>query len=557
MMVIDGGDNSVREKPASEDKKADEQEATARKRKTTKHSLVSTCQLMLSSANDYETPEDWVTERFAIPPRPMGDEKHAQLGRALIDSLETYVFGASFDDFLNGVLPFLHVLHFSFSCDGATNNACFFDKFEKWITFSATAERFSCTMTAYKAWCNLHKFGRTGVTLLKRLNVEKHLYAFSRLFRQSKPRRTLRKTLEQLVDIGGNFVYNCTILHIANLREHLDTLAELLTLTWGEDCKETVGSKVARLDAFRNMWRFLAEGGNIFNVRELGHLCSRRACGNSCGNENECRKKFKRFMYASFFASEIPQFQTGRWRKLIPSLKFRTEVFVFLAPVIAAGIAAVKVGDIHKDVRERLGKRLANALRWVQTPTAIFNLKTEGNATGKSDRGAKNQEEDQEPQRSHAFLIVREIRLLQNFLWVAFQDSEDGGSTPWDVVSEFFPDSHPDSERLRTIAWAVLLILSELHLRWEVEFCNYPYRLVPLEAAKSDNVWKVAAQNLLAMCLCCLPLMVRAWVKLINRILAHSPLAAGVADGPLAGAILKRLVAQWTCSLRGSSLTEE
>ena len=51
--------------------------------------------------------------------------------------------------------------------------------------------------------------------------------------------------------------------------------------------------------------------------------------------------------------------------------------------------------------------------------------------------------------------------------------------------------------------------------------------------------------------------MVRAWVKLINRILAHSPLAAGVADGSLAGAILKRLVAQWTCSLRGSSLTEE
>ena len=100
--------------------------------------------------------------------------------------------------------------------------------------------------------------------------------------------------------------------------------------------------------------------------------------------------------------------------------------------------------------------------------TLIFNLnsrKTEGNATGKSDRGAKNQEEDQEPQRSHAFLIMREIRLLQNLLWVAFQDSEDGGSTPWDVVSEFFPDSHPDSERLRTIAWAVLLILSELHLR--------------------------------------------------------------------------------------------
>jgi hypothetical protein len=144
---------------------------------------------------------------------------------------------------------------------------------------------------------------------------------------------------------------------------------------WGKDDSTPSAEKALANDrAFFNVWSFLWVGGSIFESPDLHHNCSNLSCGpQQCRNNKHSKRRLKSYFWNLFFLCGLEQFQTGRWRQLLPSLRYWCRLLVFLRPaLLAKSMQGVKISDLYQDVQAKLGSISVKGIAWFGRPRATF-----------------------------------------------------------------------------------------------------------------------------------------------------------------------------------------
>ena len=547
----------------------------SRKVLQTVNSMVSVCNIYMGNVAAAHDESSWTCETAVVPPMRVEDKTHKTIARALWRQLEEYVFGMTVHDMATLYFGSALLVLWVFVLDGATNNSAMSDKCDGYLCsdeFQALA-----TTTYYKHWCFLHRFGRVGVTLLTRLNVSKNLYALTRAFRISGPRKSWRKGLFAAMD--ANFIFAVVLIPYAQRDAILAALLAVLLLVWGaDDSTKSAEAAAWHQHQFRKLWCFLGFGGNVLGVNDVdafGHTCSAEACGpRLCASERQSKRRLKNHTYNLFFACGLEAYQTGRWRKLVPALRYWCWLLVFFGPsLILESMRYVSVNDIKKDINEKLGKRLGKAITWLGDGSTVFHMllvlvlfqllgecvnlifsfhsrsntpNVYGVSTGTEDdrKAAKS-----EKPISQTLRVMRAVRHLSEKLWVSLNEGDVGdadGISPWTVLEHFWPDARPESERVSLVTWAVLLVLSELYLRFEVEFSHPPYLFASLEVGPTSLWETVGLVAFLQYNACCLMAMCAVWLRKIKSV-----------NDATKPKLLRLFFAQWRVGVRHSTLAEE
>ncbi len=507
---------------------------------TVRHSMVSTCRIATTTMEKCRSFKDWCVERCSLPPRQVSSTKHSVVGKALVDNLETFIFGmqlvsAAPEIFRSaGIL----VVYFIITMDGATPNETFVDKLAAYLH---TAVFIVHIWLLWIDRCYLHRLGRCMVAVLDRHRVTGHLYALSRAFHMFKPFDKLEAGLHSIFmeSFDGNappppgrgdlwpFV--------------LETLRLLFLTTWGSDDWHNEENDFA----FNEFWAFFVVVGDILStINKLKHRCNDLgACGlRRCTNPAARAERGWARIKNLFFCDRVPQFKTGRWRKLLPAIVYWARLLILLGKHFVEAAVKVKVADLNDDVQEKIGKRYTKALTFLQDPLTPFRLAliliiaqaaekvvcmifffSEG-GRGLDCRKAHLRgtaiSKDNKSEMSVQLKVMREIRGLAAKVYMSWKSADyRDQSSPFYACNLFWPEDGPTEERDHLVAQTALTFMAQVWTRFEAaEFAHPPHKYVPCEGLdRTSVVWQQAAVDFASYRLCDLKLMLHGWRQLLEK----------------------------------------
>lgn len=172
-----------------------------------------------------------------------------------------------------------------------------------------------------------------------------------------------------------------------------------------------------------------------------------------------------------------------------------------IAPLV---LGTVQLADSTGEESEKLRKRLTAAAKWTAKEDPVFSIvlvvwilemlerpvrKVFQMSSRQQGGGRYRVHKTGGKPLSNGFELIRRIRELQHSLWTSLvhTHTDDGSLAPWALAAEHWPQQRGSGEMNLLIATAVLSTLSEIYIRWEIDFQREPENLTVLETVPSDD----------------------------------------------------------------------
>ena len=233
------------------------------------HSLVSSGVLSWQSAGLIPHKEELV-----LPPRLLENTNSRQIGAALCDNLETFVFGYKLPTALMMMATFARTFNLCVVGDYAACNAKLIRILFAYM--KVLGGLYGIIATSVFIACFLHQLNRIMMLHLDHQKLTAAIYSLTRLHQHTATRKATMDTMKQLFTSKFRFHRGAPPRMAVTSSAWRGHLQDLLLGTWQSEPQDEIEKIIVEANAFFN--------GNILDPDNLDHWCCGRGCHKSQGH---------------------------------------------------------------------------------------------------------------------------------------------------------------------------------------------------------------------------------------------------------------------------------